>query len=70
VRLGQSTLSDDELRTEAKKHLEQLKDHTEEMDPKSCKFVEDLFYKFEQYGDQTRITPNMIFWLRDLAVKY
>jgi uncharacterized membrane-anchored protein YjiN (DUF445 family) len=70
VRLGQTTLTDDELRSEAKKHLEHLKDFVEEMNPNARKFIEDLTIKFDEKGDTTRITPPMIFWLRDLVEKH
>ena len=70
MRLGQSTLTDDEKRTEAKKHLTYLSDFLESMNQTERNFVERKLQAFEDYDDKTRVSNSELFWLRDLVVKY
>lgn len=55
------------MREEARELLDQLVDHTEDMNEKSKRFVEDLYDKFEQYDDRTFVSEAQLEWLRDLA---
>jgi len=67
---GQSTLTDAEKVTEARKHVDALIDHVAAMAPNEAKFITDLSEKFEQYGAQTFITNKQLFWLRDIRMNF
>lgn len=67
---GESTLGEDEKKTEARRHVEHLKDLLERMDDRERKFVSDMADRFEEYGDRTFVSNKVLFWLRDLATKY
>lgn len=67
---GQSTLTDAEKVTEARKHVEALSDHVSEMAPNEQKFIADLSEKFEKYGQRTFISNQQLFWLRDLRMNF
>jgi len=66
MKLGQSTLSPAERVTEAKRHLTYLANYLEAMLPKERLFVEDMTNKL----DGGFVSPNQLFWLRDLSAKY
>ena len=67
---GQTTLTDDEKRTEAKKHVDYLQDFFEQMQQNERTFVEQLSERFDRFGDKTQISNKQLFWLRDLVLKY
>jgi hypothetical protein len=67
---GQTTLTDDEKRTEARKHVDYLEDFFEQMQQNERTFVEQLANTFERFGDKTNISNKQLFWLRDLVTKY
>ena len=67
---GQSTLSHDEKVTEAKRHTAYLRPHYSEMDSKECNFVKDVADNLQRYGAKTAISNKVLFWLRDLTMKY
>lgn len=67
---GQTTLSDDEKRTEAKKHVDYLTDFLEQMLPHERSFITRLSDNFESFGNRTNISNKQLFWLRDLIIKY
>lgn len=68
---GESTLSEDEKKTEARRHVEHLTHYLDLMeDERERKFVSDMAERFENYGDKTFVSNKQLFWLRDLATKY
>jgi hypothetical protein len=67
---GQSTLTDAEKVTEARKHVEALIDHVAEMAPNEAKFITNLSERFEQYGNKTFVTNKQLFWLRDIRMHF
>lgn len=67
---GESTLTNEQKVTEAEKHVNALLDHFEEMTPEEQRFVSDLSGKFEKWGKNTFISNKVLFWLRDLNMKY
>lgn len=67
MRLGQSTLTDAERVTEAKRHIEYLLPRVGVLSPKEARFVLDVSESLKEFGDRTIVTPNQLFWLRDLA---
>lgn len=69
-KLGQSTLTEAEMRTEARRHLNYLQDRFEGMTQSERTFVEQRVEAFKRFSDRAVITPNQLFWLRDLAEKY
>jgi hypothetical protein len=70
MRLGQSTLTLEERITEAKRHIATLKPHFAEMTDKDLAFVQSIDDSLLRYGAKASISPNQIFWLRDLILKY
>lgn len=68
MRLGQSSLSNEERATEAKLLLQELQDYTSEMSKKEQGFVDDMLEKSTTLG--FFVSPNQLFWLRDLREKY
>jgi hypothetical protein len=64
---GESTLSDDEKRTEAKRHIDLLQDHFEELAPNEQGFIRDLADRFDRFEERTFISNRQLFWLRDIA---
>jgi hypothetical protein len=66
--LGQSTLSDDERRSEAVHLLNELINNVEGMQSHECRFVEEQFCKKDYTSFY--ISPKQLFWLRDLFQKY
>jgi hypothetical protein len=69
-RMGQSTLTDEEKVTEAKRHVANLLPHVDEMDERERTLVVDLDDALRRYGAKTVISPAVLFWLRDLVLKY
>jgi len=71
MRLGQSTLSDDERRTEARKLLDNIRKapSLSELTEKEREFVEKITQDFQKYADRTFVSPNVLFWLRDIHMK-
>jgi hypothetical protein len=67
---GETTLTDAEKVTEARKHVEALVDHVGAMAPNEAKFISDLEEKFERYGDKTFISTQQLFWLRDIRMNF
>lgn len=67
---GQTTLTDAEKVTEARKHVEALIDHVAAMAPNEAKFITDLAERFEKYGERTLISNRQLFWLRDLRMNF
>jgi hypothetical protein len=67
---GQTTLTDAEKVTEARKHVEALVDHVAAMAPNEAKFITDLSERFEKYGDKTFISNKQLFWLRDIRMNF
>ncbi len=67
---GESTLSDDEKRSEAQRHVTYLRQLTGLMAEYERKFVERLANDFDTYGNRVNISNKQLFWLRDLVVKY
>lgn len=67
---GETTLTPAEKVTEARKHVEALVDHVAQMAPNEAKLITDLAEKFEEYGDQTFISTQQLFWLRDIRMNY
>jgi hypothetical protein len=68
---GQSTLSNDEKVTEAKKHVRYLLDNQRKaMDAKEHGFVLGIDENLTRYGSKTVISNRVLFWLRDLVTKY
>jgi hypothetical protein len=67
---GQTTLTDAEKVTEARKHVEVLIDHVAAMAPNEQKFISDLAERFEKYGEKTFISNKQLFWLRDIRMNY
>ena len=67
---GESTLTNEEKVTEARKHVEALIDHTAAMAPNEAKFITDLAERFEQYGERTIISNKQLFWLRDIRMNF
>lgn len=68
MKLGQSSLSNDERVTEAKRLLQELQDYTSAMSKKEQGFVEDMLEKSTAPG--FFVSPNQLFWLRDLREKF
>ena len=66
---GQSTLTDDEKRTEAKRHVYFLMEHRAQMTDEERKFVEKMYDSFERFGAKTFVSNKQLFWLRDLNTK-
>ena len=64
---GQSTLSDAEKFTEAKRHVAILQDAFEQLAPNEQRFVSDLAERIERYGPKTLISNKQLFWLRDIS---
>jgi hypothetical protein len=69
-RLGKSTLTDEEKVTEAKRHVANLLPHVEEMAEEERTMVVDLDDALRRYGPKTVISSQVLFWLRDLVLKY
>lgn len=67
---GQTTLTDAEKVTEARKHVEELIDHVAAMAPNEAKFVQDMHERFEQYGERTFVSNKQLFWLRDIRMNF
>ena len=67
---GETTLTDAEKVTEARKHVEVLIDHVAAMAPKEADFITKLAERFEQYGDRTFISNKQLFWLRDIRMNF
>lgn len=67
---GETTLTDAEKVTEARQHVEILKDHIAAMAPNEADFITKLAERFEQYGDKTFISNRQLFWLRDLRMNF
>lgn len=40
------------------------------MSDREREFVEKLYERYEQYQEQTYVSPKQLFWLRDLLEKY
>jgi hypothetical protein len=70
MRLGKSSLTQDEMRTEAQVHVEALKSCTEAMAPNEKAMVTKLAGNFEKYGPKTFISSNQLFWLRDIHERF
>jgi hypothetical protein len=68
---GQSTLTNDEKVTEAKKHVRYLLDNwRDSMDTEERVFVINIDDNLTRYGSKTAISTRQLFWLRDLVTKY
>lgn len=67
---GESTLTNAEKVTEAKKLIGYLEDHFEEMQPGERQFVQQMAERLETWGDTMAIMNKQLFWLRDLYEKY
>jgi hypothetical protein len=67
---GESTLTNDEKVTEAKKHVRYLADWLASMTEKERGFVVGLDEALTRYGSKTAISNKVLFWLRDLVTKY
>lgn len=67
---GQSTLTDAEKVTEARKHVEALKDQVSKMAPNEAQFVTKLAENFAKYGERTYISNKQLFWLRDIRMNF
>ena len=67
---GESTLTNDEKVSEARKHVEALVDHVAAMAPNEAKFITDMAERFEQYGERTVISNKQLFWLRDIRMNF
>lgn len=65
---GQTTLTDAEKVTEARKHVEVLIDHVAAMAPNEADFITKLAANFEKYGERTYISNKQLFWLRDIRM--
>jgi len=67
---GQSTLTEAEKVTEARKHVEVLKQHLAAMAPNEQQFITKLVGNFEKYGERTYISNKQLFWLRDIRMNF
>jgi hypothetical protein len=67
---GQSTLTDDEKVTETKRHVAALAKSFSEMTDKERDFVQGIADNLQRYGAKTVISNKVLFWLRDIAMKY
>ena len=67
---GQSTLTDAEKVTEARKHVEALTPHLAAMAPNEQEFIAKLAENFEKYGERTYISNKQLFWLRDIRMNF
>jgi hypothetical protein len=67
---GESTLTDAEKVTEARRHVNALEDSFYQMTQGERTFVEQLAQRFEHFGEKTAISNKQLFWLRDLVAKY
>jgi len=67
---GQTTLTDDEKITEAKRHVKYLKFHLTEMMDAERDFVQNTDDALLRYGAKAIISNKVLFWLRDLVLKY
>ena len=67
---GQSTLTDDEKVTEAKRHVAALAKSFSEMTDKERDFVQGIADNLQRYGAKTVISNKVLFWLRDLNMRY
>jgi len=65
---GQTTLTDAEKVTEARKHVEALKNHVKAMAPNEAQFITKLAENFQKYGERTYISNKQLFWLRDIRM--
>lgn len=54
----------------SRKHIQRLRDYLGVMNDREREFVSGLAEAFEKYGDRTAVSPNQLFWLRDLSEKY
>ncbi len=65
--LGQETGgTPDERLAEAKRLLEIIGDHLEQLSPKEQGFVEDMQGRIEEYGNSAIVSGKQLFWLRDI----
>ncbi|KKM79580.1 hypothetical protein LCGC14_1348470 [marine sediment metagenome] len=51
---------------EAQQLLDLVTDDAEGMTPKEQEFVYDMQERFDQYQEQTFISPRQLFWLRSI----
>lgn len=74
MKLGQSTLTPAECVAEARdilyKHGLGSPAVITLMPLKAQRFVSDLLHMCELYPDRVTVSPNQLFWLRDLKDKY
>lgn len=67
---GQTTLTDAEKVTEARKHVDALVARVPEMSESEAQFITRLAGQFKQFGARTSISNKQLFWLRDIRMKY
>jgi hypothetical protein len=67
---GQTTLTEEEKYTEAKRHVDYLQDFLEQMTTTERDFVERKADAMQRFGTKTMVSNRELFWLRDLALKY
>ena len=60
--------SREDLRAEAEKLIDYLRDHIDEMDSKEATFMTNMLDSVQ--GDEWVPSPKQLFWMRDLNVKY
>jgi hypothetical protein len=70
MKLGKSSLTQDEMRTEAQVHVEALKSCTEAMAPNEQALVKKLAENFAKYGTRTFVSAPVLFWLRDIHERF
>ena len=63
---GQSTLTDAEKVTEARKLVESLEKQLGKLAPNEQRLVQSLSDNFRRYGAKTMVSNAQIFWLRDI----
>lgn len=67
---GQTSLTEAEKVTEARKHVDALMPFLEKMNGVEQAFISKLEWQFKKYGNNTSVLNRQLFWLRDLRVKY
>lgn len=55
---------------EVRELIAQCWDHQEAMSVKDLDFFSALFVRVEEYGDDTRVSQDQLFWLRDIRDRY
>ena len=66
---GETGQSKEEDVREAQQLLDLVTDEVEAMSSKERGFIEDMSDRFDQYGEQTFISPRQLFWLRAIRDK-